>query len=376
MGGGVIGKSIPDYTIPGPKTSSVPNDKLQSTWIVGAEEAETIKDNFGKSYDQIYSHIKDANIKNIVELWEKQKHFSSDTFNSFTSVLKKIGLDVAVPMEALKSILDNGKRIVDAVRQGLDIAKLIKDGSYEAAAQMMSGVLGDGIGKVLKEGVNIYKDGKRVYDFGKDAYIMVKNSDFHSIDGINKFIYNLTGTNVLKETGLLDLQAKAVGVLEAAQKLGFHHGIDKIFEKMELLHPGLQQKLGEGMMLNARHGQIDTMESILKIIDGRTVFKTNEAIIPTMIKNYRFPLGYDSKDRELVKQQFIRVIEKLNPNAFKTTLDGEIYYLTQPWREVSSDAKALFGNDPEYGDIITFARDYRPEYDIRVLNQMYPSLKL
>lgn len=337
-------------------------DSLNSIWITGPQSVNTVVDNYGKKIDEVYKYIKDEEVARIVELWEKSKHKGKGLFEDFISAisLKSIGIDFTG--DDLKQMLDNGKRIVDTVREGLDVAKMIQDGQYGAALDKMSGVLGDGITKVLREGVN--------------AYTLFKNSDLHSIEGINSFIANLTGVDVLRDSGLLDIQAKAVAILEAAQKLGFKDAIEKLKEKITFNHPGLQRRLGRGLEVNARLGQIETMQAILSMINAKAATTSVPDLIGLTLRHYKFPIDFKSEKIPEYKKQLLDVLRSLDNEWDRKTVDGETMMLVAPWIGASQNAKTLFLSDKEYADTVAIASSYRAVDSVTLLNEMYPHLRL
>lgn len=345
----------------GISTNQTP-DTLKSVWMTGPEKAKTVIDNYGKSLDQTFTQFKNREIKHITTMWENAKGSGKGLFSDFLSAidLKKItGVDLS--MDTIKGWIDNTKGYIDTANEGLAVVKLIKNGQYDAAIAKLSPILGDGLTKIATDVSGVYK--------------VVKNADFHSVTGINSFIKNLTGIDVLKDTGILETQSKVLALLSAAQKIGFHDGIEKLKSQINGL-TGLQKPLSRGLGVNARYGQIDTMYEVLTIIDGNAAYMANPQIIQTTLRNYRFPLGYKSDQLETHKTRLLEVLNKLNPNWDKEVVDGDEMLLIEPWISASYDARTIFSQDEKYRDVVAIAGSYRSRNLNEMLNEMYPYLRL
>lgn len=339
---------------------------ISSVWIDGPNKSKSVPDTFGKDVDKILGEFKVKEITNLDTLFKQGSKAFGGKFDKFLSKfdLKNLGIN----KDQIKNLIDNGKRIADAAKHGMEVYQQFKEGNYSMVLDNMRGVLGDGL-------VDMGKYGLGVRD-------LVQNADFHSLAGIMSFTKELTGIDMADALGINDLQAKMGSLVSLAQKYGGADIINKLQEKLfgqqfgGGLYPGLDKALAHGLAWNATFSQVDTIDEILKIIDGRMAGEVNPDLIIRILENYRLPTNWKEDTLEQEKIRLLRIFDKVDPQWNSAVINGIRHYKTHPWQRLSEDAKTLFANDETYGLMVAISPTY-PEIGLKdALNQTYPYLKL
>lgn len=344
------------------KSTGILDKAIESVWFEGPEKSKSIGDTFGKDIDQILGEFKQKSITNLDTLFKQGVNGLGGLLGGFVSKfnLKSLGIDP----NKVKDYIDQGKRIASAASQGLEVYKQFKEGNYSLVLDSLGGVLGNNL-------VNMGKYGLEMRD-------LVKNADFHSFAGLMDFVSNVTGVNMADALGISEMQAKIGALVQLAQEYGGADLIAKLQGKLfgEGMYPGLEQALATNLALNASFSQVDTIDEILKIIDGHMAGEINPDLINRILLNYRLPSNWKDNSLAQEKERLFRIFEKVDPNWDKEVINGKTYYKTKPWMAMSEDAKTLFGNDALYGVTIAIAGSY-PELTVKEgLNLTYPYLNL
>lgn len=339
---------------------------ISSIWMEGPEKSKSVPDTFGKDVDKILGEFKAKTVSNLDTLFKDAGKKGKGLFDKFMSKfdLKKFGIN----KDSIKKMIDYGKKIANAAQEGMKIYQEFKDGNYGAVLDKMGGVLGSQL-------VNMGKYGLEMRD-------LVKNSDFHSMAGIMDFVKNATGVDMADALHINDIQAKIGSLVNLAQKYGHAGALSKLREAMfgkdfgGGLYPGLEQALATNLALNASFSQIDTIDEILMIIDGRMAGEINPDLIKRILRNYRLPTNWKEDSLEQEKERLFRIFEKIMPNWDIITTEHGTYLNLDHWTEMSDDAARLFGSDARYGVPVAIACNYRSISLRQGLNQTYPYLQL
>lgn len=338
---------------------SIKNKALHSYWLEGADQAKTIKDQFGKSIDQILGQIKEKQLTKIESAFKDYTKGDGGLLGKFLSNFKLGGMSLS--MDQIKAFADEAKSWASAAQQGLEMYKEFKEGNFEALLGKLGPHLGDGFMDMAQ--------------WGMAAYDGIKNTDWRDFNSVLGLVSKLTGVDVGQALGITQLQAEITSLLALAQKYNVAGAIGMLRDKLKG-RPDINQQMLLGMGINARLSQIETMEEMLKILGGPAVLLMNPGIIRDILGNYRLPSTRGAVNLDQERARLINVLTQIDPNWDKENIGNQIHYKLEPWQRASQDAITLFNDHPIYGVPCCIGKNY-PEITLKDgLNNTYKYLNL
>lgn len=351
-----------------------------SVFMKGADPDLSVVDSYGRTPKEINVQLKNSAQLNI-------QHYLDNFSGGLGGLLGGLNLDRGFLSGVGGGLKKFESTIKDAVKKGQDLAKQGQDiydrvgkplmQSYNSIMQIredikqdalgalskFAGGLGDGgLGGLISDGVNIYR--------------VAKETDFKDLGSLLNGVSKLTGTDLLGK--YIDIQAEvawASAFVREAMNLGNHEAITAL-RKMVGGSKYFKDTVATQVQYTAQGGDIDTLEEVLHILDGRMILAKNPNIINDILKNYKLPDNYKYDDFQKYRQQIVTVLMRIDPNWDQEVFNGEVVTKTEPWIAASADTKKLFGELDKYDQVIHIAGSYPEMTTVQALRSTYPLLYL
>lgn len=351
--------------------------KVSSVFLSGPIAEETTTDIWGRSIGEIVDakvatyratleSLFHQGLKKAVEFGKKVgkgiKGFTDRIKKTLGGFVSKIGDSLNKLKEFAGNAIEAGKNIYGAIKKGSEMWNAIHDGNYEGFLEMGRGVFGNSL-------VDLGKAGLEVRQF-------IKNKDYKNFADLQGLVSKITGIDLKGIDTFLDIQAKVSTIVKLAQQYNVKGIIRKVRDLFRR-HPVGIETLLQGVRQNLLLGQVDIVDEILMILDGKLVGKIYPEFVQIILQNYRFPTGeYEESKHDAWRNQLISIFNRIDKDWAYETINGVKYKKLAPWIGISPHAMILFQFHDEFGVPAHIASRYPTEDTASVLNRQYPYLKI
>lgn len=351
-----------------------------SVFMKGADPDLSVVDSYGRTPKEINTQLKNAAALNI-------QHYLDNFSGGLSGLLGGLNLDVGF----LKGLDGNLKKIEstikDTVKKGQELAAQGQDlydrlgkpliQSYQSITQLREDMKHDALGALTNMlGGGAFKDNKLagLISDGVKVYQVAKDTNFKDLGSLLNAVSKLTGSDLLGK--YIDVQAEvawASAFVQEAMNLGSHEAIEALRQAVGN-SKYFKHTVAEQMGYTAQGGDLDTLEEVLHIIDGRMVLMKNPNIINDILRNYNFPENYSYDKFPEYRKQIVTVLSRFDPNWDTVVFGKERIMKIEPWVNASEDSKKLFGELDRYDQVVQIASSYPEQETIAVLKATYPEL--
>lgn len=373
------------------KTKSVPVPKVKkpvvtnlATTIVeqGPRDEHMRTDGYG-------GHVK----PNTTAMNLTLSKYSDDLFKNAISagegLLKTLNLNIQDIQKKLQPVNDllkelEPEKLINRIEQNLlggrslrsimELPEQLKNDMVGTLGRLANGVNlgGYDLGQLIKTGQMSYQEATTIYN-------MVKNGDFHSLQGIASTLNAIGGTRLAGLVSpIVDLHAASALIGQIAKRVA-DLGDNKLLRKVTGLfkdHRERNRALSAGVVNAAARGDLNTVEAIVDVVGGRGVTSQHSTIISTLVSNYRVEPFYTPDQMNAYKRRLLALLEKIDPNWAWEEHGGERVTKLRPFITMSKDCIRILQADegPDFTVEIMIAKSY-PVQDLKQLQmKLYKDL--
>lgn len=325
----------------------------------GHDRVVEVADRYGRTPNQIFNHIQsNANLQidNFMSLLGK----SEKMFGGLMKIADKLG------MKLPDSIASAANRIAPFIKQSIasvhEFSANIKDNALKA----LEGIGGSEFGNFAKQ--MTYMGGKVIN--------LVSTSDLSSVSGLLAAGEKVFGKEFLG--GFVDIQAE-IALVSSIVKDAMSFGIPELVTEAKNFVSNLgylKSTIVSQFNLPISRGDINTLYSSTRIIDGSSVLTQIPTAVPDILRYYKFPRPFDFNKMAEYEKQLVDTLSAINPKWDVDRLGKEEVISLHAFQTLSSDAKMLFMSSSKYKEVCIMANSYTTKTLPSLAREFYPYLRL